>query len=380
VDEAILKILFCSQTDLSRELGASKVLIELAEEMERIGWSCTLLGPRDIAPGLKHHGDYPIHLRHYLMQHAAAYDVVEYDHNHLPYPRTDFPRETLFVARSVLLAHHFGNIEIPRSEDWKSVIRSLTVERKTKARDHDQRKRAHQTVCQADLVNVLNNDDKAELIRHQIPDEKITVIPNGISRNVRKLFDSVSSVAPAEQRVAFVGTFDNRKGALDFPHIVRLVCAAVPRVRFRFLGTYVDRDRVLGSFPLGLRSQIEVFPRYAPHQLPGLLASCSVGVFPSYLEGFGLGVLEMLAASIPVFAYNTPGPPMMLPPEYLVRRGDSAAMAEGVIRLLTQPSELASARNWAKGRSSEFCWIRIARQTNEIYKERWRTRQIKLSA
>jgi glycosyltransferase involved in cell wall biosynthesis len=120
---------------------------------------------------------------------------------------------------------------------------------------------------------------------------------------------------------------------------------------------------------------LEVIPKYDPDKLPALLSSCSVGIFPSYIESFGFGVLEMLAASIPVIAYNSPGPPMMLPPNWLVPRGDAKAMSVKVVDLLLDDRRLVQARTEAKRRSKEFCWKTIARQTSEIYFQRWQRKQ-----
>ena len=39
--------------------------------------------------------------------------------------------------------------------------------------------------------------------------------------------------------------------------------------------------------------------RYQPDALPQLLSDCTVAAFPSYVEGFGLAVVEQLAAGIP---------------------------------------------------------------------------------
>ena len=156
------------------------------------------------------------------------------------------------------------------------------------------------------------------------------------------------------------------------------ICEAVPGTRFRLLGTARDEATVLAMFPRRFRNIIEVVPRYAPEELPNLLAPCSVGVFPSYIEGFGLGVLEMLAASIPVIAYNSPGPPMMLPGEYLVPRGGVEALSKGVVGLLKDREALVTARAWAKARSGEFCWAQIARKTSEIYGEHLQKRLAKL--
>jgi glycosyltransferase involved in cell wall biosynthesis len=373
-----MRILFCSQTRLSKELGATKVLIELAEEMTALGWQCEFVSPADLVPDQNdNQTPYHVYLREHLRKVAGEFDVVEYDHSHLPYSRNEFPKETLFVARSVLLAHHFDNIAIPGEKGIRSKIYHLLKGRKMAKKLEQNRPLAHKTVQEADLVNVLNYDDEMELLRRSIPKEKIVVIPNGLSQEQRARFDKVSGEIPQEPLVAFIGTFDPRKGATDFPAIVKEVCSAMPDARFRLMGTIKDESRVCAVFPKRLRRQIEVVPRYRPEDLPELLASCSVGVFPSYIEGFGLGVLEMLAASIPVIAYNAPGPPMMLPPEYLVPRGDTKAMGSKVIELLQDRNRLTATRHWAKQRSQDFCWQQVARQTSEIYVSHWQQRQAK---
>jgi glycosyltransferase involved in cell wall biosynthesis len=232
------------------------------------------------------------------------------------------------------------------------------------------RRRTHMSVREADLVNVANHDDRAELIRSGVPADKITVIPYGISQRRRTLFNAVSSVPPLKPKVAFVGSFDARKGAIDFPNIVRAISKALPDVTFRLLGTIKTEDEVLSHFPENVRGRIEVISKYVADELPQLLATCSVGIFPSYIEGFGFGVLEMLAASVPVIAYSSPGPPMMLSTEYLVPRGDTTALSGKVVDLLGDRNKLIQAREIARRRSREFCWERIARQTSQIYLER----------
>ena len=127
---------------------------------------------------------------------------------------------------------------------------------------------------------------------------------------------------------------------------------------------------VMAHFPKTLRQKIEVIPRFRPEELPSLLAPCSVGIFPSYIEGMPFGVLEMLAASVPAIAYDSPGPPMMLPQEYLAPRGDAKTMSNKVSHLLTHPAKLLAARKWAQGQSRLFSWEQIARTTASTYTER----------
>ncbi len=215
----------------------------------------------------------------------------------------------------------------------------------------------------------MSNDyDRIELARRGFDRGKISVLPLGLTNERLASFPASPPRAPELPRIAFIGTFDARKGAGDFPAIVRQVTSRVPHCRFRLLGAqYRDTDAVLRYFPRRLHANLEVQPRFEPEQLPELLGDCSLGVFPSYIEGFGFGVLEMLAASLPVIAYDAPGPPMMLPPEYLVPRGDVHAMASKVIALLSRPDDIASARAWARRRAREFTWERAAQLTSQVY-------------
>ena len=48
----------------------------------------------------------------------------------------------------------------------------------------------------------------------------------------------------------------------------------------------------------------------------------------------------MLAAAVPVIAYDVPGPHVMLPPEYRVPVGAVGDMADRVCGLLTDPDRL----------------------------------------
>ncbi len=372
-----MKILFVSQAPLNKELGASKVLIELADEMNRLGWESRLLSLMDLVPGPVRAGGevYARALHKHLREHAGEYDVVDYDHVYLPYPRRDFPLNTLFVARSVLLAHHLVEGRGPPARSLKARLRALVSGKRKETQLLDIIGRAQATIVEADLVNVANHGDETTLGRRGISRDKIVVLPYGLSRDRRLLFDKVSETISEAPRIAFVGTFDSRKGAPDLPHIVSDIVAAIPDVSFSLLGTFRSEVDVLASFPSWLRRRIHVVPSYAPDSLPELLAPCSAGVFPSYMEGFGFGVLEMLAAGVPVIAYDVPGPPMMLPPEYLVSVGDRAAMSRKIIDLLKDGHLLETARTWARDRSRDFGWPNIAKKTSEIYSARWEQRR-----
>ena len=373
-----MRILMCSPNPLVRELGAPKVSIELAEALREIGVECEVVGPGDYGAAAAQdraaRADRWSRLRAYLQANASRFDVVEYDHEELPFPRADFDPRPLMVARCVLLVHRLAT-PVPRRWDARTLAGAV-LHGWARRRLHDARVRsANRTLRESDLINVANDWDEDAMAELGLDPAKVTVLPYGLSRARRAAFEAMCGEgAPAEPRVAFVGTFDWRKGAADFPDIVRVVSLALSDVRFRLLGTaglFRTAAQVLRFFPRAAWPRIEVHPRFAPGALPRLLADCSVGVFPSYYEGFGFGVLEMLAAALPVLAYRAAGPAMMLPPAWLVGPGRVGGVELGgrLLNLLGSPLRLAEARARARQRSRRFDWIDIAQRTVRAYEE-----------
>lgn len=368
-----MKILFYTPFPPAKETGACKVVIELAEEMELLGWQCDVIGPTEVAADLTVNQQalsLKEQLRQYLLKNGEKYDVVDYEHPHLPFARSDFSPKPIFVARSVMLRHHIKSYAVPVGKGLRAKIGQIVKSRKRHREQNQDIADSTYAIQQADMVNLCNDDEKETLMRLGVPAGKIIVLPFGISRSRRPLFDAVSSTVPVLPRIAFVGSFDYRKGANEFPIIVEQILAQVPDAHFRLLGTagmFPTREAVLAHFPERLRSAIEVIPKYPAYDLPTLLESCSLGVFPSRIEGFPFGVLEMLAASLPVFAYDVPGPRATLPPEHLVKPGDAFGMSHKVIDLLCDKEKLAVARVWAKQRSQEFQWKEIASKNSDVY-------------
>src|SRR5208337_3977690 len=151
------------------------------------------------------------------------------------------------------------------------------------------------------------------------------------------------------------------------------VVRQVPGVIFRLLGTagtVRDAVGVRRYFPRRLWPRLEIYPRYDPNELPGLLAGVSIGVFPSRVEGSPYGVLEMLASAIPVIAYDAPGANVLLTPEFLVQVGDTTTLTNRAVGLFDDPVRLQVARRWARNRALEFNWERIGEETARVYENR----------
>jgi glycosyltransferase involved in cell wall biosynthesis len=350
----------------------SKAILEVASHLGDLGWTCRLASDQEIFPGFRGHGSaramfsFADATRRFVERHAHDFDVVEYDQFFLPFPRSDFSPSTLLVARSALLHHHFTRVKIPRAPGLRALAGAIV---KGPVRAGFLRLHVWQssrTMAEADLVNVNNDYDRVELGRRGFDLGKLVVVPLGLGRERLASFTSASPQTPVPPRLAFVGSFDARKGAFDLVKLLRRVDRALPGCRLRLLGTGGDAGSIGRRFG-DLAQHVEVYPSFEPDALPSLLRDCSAGVFPSYVEGFGFGVLEMLAAALPVFAYDAPGPPMMLGREHLVPRGEVDELAARVVALLEKPEAYERARTWARQRATEFTWESAARTTSEAY-------------
>lgn len=228
------------------------------------------------------------------------------------------------------------------------------------------------SLTESDLIQVQNTYDASWLIDKGFKRNKIIVVPNGISKKRLPVFKAIQRNFEPPFKIAFVGTFDFRKGAMDFPHIVERILEDFPETEFKLLGTkglFINKEQVLKFFPKKLRTSLTVIPSFEPMDLPLLLSDCHVGIFPSYFESFGFGALEMMCAGLPVVAYKSAGPTDYIIKDLLVEVGDKKLMAEKVIELLGNRKSLTYFSELAGRVTEEYNWGKIAVESLEIYRQ-----------
>src|SRR5437588_6971485 len=162
-----------------------------------------------------------------------------------------------------------------------------------------------------------------------------------------------------------------RKGSRDWPEIVHGILNAEPSARFTFLGTMTDEQTVLRDLQLSSSESIRCLTSYAPNELPQLIDSCAVGLFPSYIEGFGISVIEQLAAGIPTIAYDVPGPRHIFKDagaQFLVPAGDVRAMSDRALQTLRMNERDYSALSIkCREIAAQFRWEQIADDNIRAY-------------
>lgn len=164
----------------------------------------------------------------------------------------------------------------------------------------------------------------------------VTVIPNTVDLT---RFSPAAEGQSDPMRVLFVGRLVHNKGPAVFLHAARLALEQEPGIRFVMAGSGPLEGR-LKSLARKLRIDGSVDFLGQRADVPDLLRSATVLVRPSTLEGMPLTVLEAMATGLPVIATSVGGTPELVEDGvtgYLVRPGDTRAVAAAVLRMARAP-------------------------------------------
>ncbi|MCK4444478.1 MAG: glycosyltransferase family 4 protein, partial [Thermoplasmata archaeon] len=200
---------------------------------------------------------------------------------------------------------------------------------------------------------------------------KIAKIPNGF--DVTMVDDAEPIDLSGSPRILFVGMLTQDKG------INTLITAFVstrkefPEARLYIVGDGPERDRLEQScVELGLGDSVS-FEGYLPQRkLYSYYKSVDIFVLPSVREGFGIVLLEAMAADLPVIASDVVGAARELvkDPRYgrLFSAGDSRELADCLKSLIEERAKGETERS--KGRelvSENFNWDSIAEEYVSLF-------------
>lgn len=378
-----LRILLVVNLQWDSRLGAVRVFMELAEQWRAAGHTVEKFSASEAfqtasspARTALRQITFGYQAARFVRRNAGRFDVIDalIGSLHGPPERLDF--HGLLVARSVGLYRLYERFDRLAQERWPSARGRFLTRIFYNRTGEWFRSLSDSAVRHANLINVPNEEEKECLAAEGVAESRITVQPYGLDPERREALNRAAR--PAGKRlerckVSFVGMWAPRKGSRDWGEIVRLVWQRNPETRFRFLGTMVDSDVVLQDLGLRFSERIEVIPEYSQAELPNLLADCAFGAFPSYVEGFGIAVLEQLAAGLPTVAFNVAGPRDMLDrisSDLLVPLGDVSKFAQTLIGLLR--SDIASYQalsDKCRKAAARFSWPEIALQTARTYRD-----------
>ena len=176
-----------------------------------------------------------------------------------------------------------------------------------------------------------------------------------------------------DRYILFVGTYEPRKNLARlvdaYEHAVRLTDTPDHLVLCGGAG-WKNADVFERIERSPLRERIHVLGYLDERDLASAYTGCSLFVYPSLAEGFGLPPVEAMACGAPVVTSNTTSLPETVgDAARLVDPFDVESIADGVVELLTDETARRAYVAAGFARAAEMSWDAVATRTLAVYRD-----------
>ncbi len=272
------------------------------------------------------------------------------------------------LSPSVVTVHDL--IELLEPQDWKAQWLNAYL--------HGGITKANHIICVSDYT-------KKMVQQHcNVPEEKITVIPNGVGPEFHLIPDFMTTVGAQALRsdlkipsgariVLYVGSDHTRKnvvGAIQaFAKAQESVSAPLVFLKVGAPGLPAGREKLLSEIDhLHLREAVRFIDSVSTPRLNDLYNLADVLIYPSRYEGFGLPVLQAFATSTPVVTSTATSIPEVAGDAALMCDPDDIeGLAAAMTRIFTDTAFATQLQQKGLQRAQEFSWERAATQTHQVY-------------
>lgn len=215
------------------------------------------------------------------------------------------------------------------------------------------------------------SEEIARVAEGLAPGTKVEALVNGVETSI---FRPVKPALPPAvgPRILVPRRLFQKNGVEYFIRALPAIARALPSAEAVVVGDGPERGRLEALIrELDLEDRITLLGARPHDEMPGLLSSGDVAVFPSLMEATSVAALECMACELPVAASRVGGLPEIVDAEVgaLFDPGDPDDLARAVIKLLGR-DDLEEMGRRARARVRER-WSndRLAERHLEIYEE-----------
>jgi glycosyltransferase involved in cell wall biosynthesis len=224
------------------------------------------------------------------------------------------------------------------------------------------------------LITVSEFSKRRVVANTGIDESRVHVIPNGVSerfhpKNIDTIREALTRLkVPTERYVLTLGSIEPRKNLSRLLEAWRISAPRLPDDMWLVIAGAQGKGHIfamtqLGEIPLRVYSTGFV----QDEDLPALHSGAMAMVYPSIYEGFGLPVLEAMAAGTAAIAGNSTALPEVIGDAgVLVDPNDVDAIAAAIERILLDSDWREQLRQSGIERSRLFNWDRAAASTLRV--------------
>jgi glycosyltransferase involved in cell wall biosynthesis len=259
------------------------------------------------------------------------------------------------TRRPTVVAIHDLSFEQPASKNWIPRIERqrmrTTIRFSARAADH---------------VIALSHHTAADLVSSwDVPPDKISVALPAIGSTRARLLDRARSThgSGRSRTILAVGNVVPRKNLAMLSRAVVAVRRRGIDVRLRVVGQVPSLgEPVLAELQANLGEALEVTGYVDDQQLAVEYAMAGVLCFPSLYEGFGIPVLEAMAAGTPVIASSATALPEAVGTAGIIASPhDAAEWADAIEMIIDDPVTAETLRDAGRKHVEAFSWLTTTR-------------------
>jgi len=225
------------------------------------------------------------------------------------------------------------------------------------------------------LMNALKNYiiTSSNFVKHELladydlDDKKIFVVPLGVDQKFFEVnLDKAIENHIKQKYILYVGGIDPRKNLIRAIKAYSLALKEADLPKLLILGKINKDDenflRLMREIKNNKLSDKIVFHGFVPDdQLPAMYANAQFLLFPSLYEGFGLPVVEAMAAGCPVLTSNRSAMPEVAGDcALMVDPYDVEEIASAILKLAGDEQLRTKLAECGRKRARQFSWAKTA--------------------
>ena len=205
---------------------------------------------------------------------------------------------------------------------------------------------------------------------------RLRIIKEGVSpqffeRPDPACLDGLALPDPEIPLILSAGKISPRKNVQGVLRALAQIASDVPHHLALVGGAGWEMEAVLRDLDdARLRDRVHLLDYVSDEQLRALYHRAALYIHPSLYEGFGLTVLEAMAAGVPVVTSNSSSLPEVAgDAALLVDPHDDEAIADAMRRLCLDPDLATAKRNAGLARARLFSWDTCAEELRDVFVE-----------
>jgi glycosyltransferase involved in cell wall biosynthesis len=228
----------------------------------------------------------------------------------------------------------------------------------------------HAALRGADALITVSEYSKRQIVAYSSLDpNKIVPIPHGCPQDIHRI-DSAAELDDVRQRLAIKRGFILAE-AFKNPAVIVRAWRRLPD-EVRQANEIIFFSRSADVLPVVYEAisagYARLLVRPARHDLSALFSMAQAFVFPSWIEGFGIPLLEAMTCGAPVLASDRGSIPEVTGDAALLCDAeDDATLAQHITHVIDSSTEARRLRECGFARAAQFSWQHAAELTLKSY-------------